>query len=319
MAHPYDPTRPQAAVAALDRVGPCTVVWLNETQDYLGAPGDAAEGVTAKLRSLLTDPARAPVLVPGTLWHDHREALTRQSGSQVARVLDGTVIELPETFTGAGLDAMGRAAGVDARLGAAVRHAEDGHITQYLAGEPELLARFAAAPPAAKAVIWAAMDARRLGHRNALPLALLEAAAPAYLTDAQWDQLGEDWLEQALAYTARPCKGARGPVTRIRPGRFRHRTARPPAAVEGAEGPVYRLADYLEQHGRRHRAGQIPRPATGPRPPPAPTPPTCTSSGTPPGTAACTATPPNYSKPAKVLGTLAGASDPLRCCVGVTS
>ncbi|MFD1938721.1 hypothetical protein ACFSKW_45395 [Nonomuraea mangrovi] len=104
------------------------------------------------------------------------------------------------------------------------------------------------------------MDARRLGHRNALPLALLEAAAPAYLTDAQWDQLGEDWLEQALAYTARPCKGARGPVTRIRPGRFRHRTARPPAAVEGAEGPVYRLADYLEQHGRRHRAGQIPPP-----------------------------------------------------------
>ncbi|MFD1938722.1 hypothetical protein ACFSKW_45400 [Nonomuraea mangrovi] len=107
--HPYDPTRPQAAVAALDRVGPCTVVWLNETQDYLGASGDAAEGVAAKLRSLLTDPARAPVLVLvlGTLWHDHREALTRQSGSQVARVLDGTVIELPETFTGAGLDAMG--------------------------------------------------------------------------------------------------------------------------------------------------------------------------------------------------------------------
>ncbi|MFI1997069.1 hypothetical protein [Actinoplanes sp. NPDC020271] len=33
--HPYDPTRPQAAVADLQRVGPCTVVWLNEAQHYL--------------------------------------------------------------------------------------------------------------------------------------------------------------------------------------------------------------------------------------------------------------------------------------------
>ena len=44
------------------------------------------------------------------------------------------------------------------------------------------------------------------------PQAFLEAAAPGYLTDADWDALGEDWLEQALAYTAVPCKGARGPL-----------------------------------------------------------------------------------------------------------
>ena len=94
-----------------------------------------------------------------------------------------------------------------------------------------------------------------------LPQAFLEAAAPGYLTDDQWDALGEDWLEQALAYTAVPCKGARGPLTRIRP-RPARRAARhrgdQPASMAAAAGPLYRLADYLDQHGRAHRASQIP-------------------------------------------------------------
>ena len=79
------------------------------------------------------------------------------------------------------------------------------------------MARYRNAPPAAAALIDAAIDARRLGMGVALPLAFLEAAAPGYLTDADWDALGEDWLEQALAYTAAPCNGIRGPLTRIRP------------------------------------------------------------------------------------------------------
>ena len=75
------------------------------------------------------------------------------------------------------------------------------------------------------------MEERALVHREAClddgrgvlcvltdaGFAVLEAAAPGYLTGDQWDALGEDWLEQALAYTAVPCKGARGPLTRIRP------------------------------------------------------------------------------------------------------
>ena len=94
-----------------------------------------------------------------------------------------------------------------------------------------------------------------------LPQAFLEAAAPGYLTDDQWDVLGEDWLEQALAYAAVPCKGARGPLTRIRP-RPASRAARhrgdQPIGTAAAAGPLYRLADYLDQHGRAHRASQIP-------------------------------------------------------------
>ena len=112
------------------------------------------------------------------------------------------------------------------------------------------------------------MDARRLGMGVGLPQAFLEAAAPGYLTDTEWDALGEDWLEQALAYTAVPCKGVRGPLTRIRPRPARSRATGPgsrdsdeqlaggQASIAG--GPLYRLADYLDQHGRHHRKSQFP-------------------------------------------------------------
>jgi hypothetical protein len=108
------------------------------------------------------------------------------------------------------------------------------------------------------------MDARRLGHRPALPHALLAAATPAYLTDTDWDAAGEDWLEQALAYTAAPCNGVAGPLTRIRPRPARSRRRRSGSPDSGsrepdvAGGPVYRLADYLHQYGRRHRGDQFP-------------------------------------------------------------
>ena len=243
--HPFDPTRPEAALADLARVGPRTVVWLNETQLYLDTPGDAGERVAAALRTLLTDPGRAPVLILGTLWPQHWDTLTQSRGTrpQACTVLDGTDIAVPAAFTGPALADLRRAAGGDPRLAAAAG-APDGQVTQYLAGVPELMARYRNAPPAARALIHAAMDARRLGHSLALPHALLEAAAPAYLTGTEWDTAGEDWLEQALAWTAAPCKGVSGPLTRIRP--------RPPG------GPAYRLADYLDQHGRRHRATQFP-------------------------------------------------------------
>ncbi|WP_130510953.1 hypothetical protein [Krasilnikovia cinnamomea] len=78
---------------------------------------------------------------------------------------------------------------------------------------------------------------------------MLAHAAPGYLDDHDWDSLGEDWLEQALAYTATPCKGARGPLTRIRPR---------PDDLRVNRQPHYRLADYLEQLGRTERAGTYP-------------------------------------------------------------
>jgi len=273
--HPIDPSPPEAALRELPAVGPRTVVWLNDAQHYLDPPdSQLGERVAAGLRELLRDPARAPVLVLATLWPEYWHGLTaRPAGgadphAQARELLDGHDITVPAAFTVTQLQQLDQAG--DARLAQAAAGAQDGQIIQFLAGVPELLARYRNAPPAAEALIHAAMDARRLGMGIALPQAFLEAAAPGYLTDTEWDALDDDWLKRALDYTAEDAKGVRGPLTRIRP-----RPARPGAGGSGSQnsdeqladgqdsaagGPLYRLADYLDQHGRTDRKGQIPPP-----------------------------------------------------------
>ena len=267
--HPIDPSRPDAALRELPGIGPRSVVWLNEAQFYLDvADGGLGERVAAGLRELLRDPARAPVLVLATLWPQFWDALTaRPAGgadphAQARELLAGRDIKVPAAFTAARMERLSQAG--DVRLAQAAAAAQDGQVIQFLAGAPELLARYRHAPPAAAAVIQAAMDARRLGMGISLPHAFLEAATPGYLTDTEWDALGQDWLEQALAYTAAPCKGVAGPLTRIRPRQASSRPRKSDSLGSGGQkpdapgGPVYRLADYLDQYGRRHRGDQIP-------------------------------------------------------------
>ena len=148
------------------------------------------------------------MLVVATLWPDHWEKLTTRAEpdrhAQARELLSGHNIAVPERFSAAALSALAQAARTDLRLADAAAHAADGQITQYLAGAPVLLDRYQRTPPTARALIQVAMDARRLGCSPHLPLALLEAAAPGYLTDTDWDQLDDDWLAQALTSTATP-------------------------------------------------------------------------------------------------------------------
>jgi len=227
-------------------------VWLNEAQFYLDpAEAGLGERIAAGLREPLRDPGRAPVLVLATMWPGFWDTLTGRPAAdedrhvQARELLAGHDITVPAAFTPAQMSQLTQAS--DVRMALAARSAPAGEVIQFLAGAPELLARYCNAPPAAAALIDAAMDARRLGMGAGLPQAFLEAAAPGYLTDDQWDGLGEDWLEQALAYTAVPCRGARGPLTRIRPRPARNAArnrGNQPASMAAAEGPLYRLADY---------------------------------------------------------------------------
>ena len=214
------------------------------------------------------------MLVLATLWPQFWDGLTaRPEGgadphAQARELLDGHDITVPAAFDPGQLQRLSQAE--DARLAQAAAGAQDGQVIQFLAGAPKLLARYRNAPPAAAALIDAAMDARRLGMGVGLPKAFLGAAGPGYLTGTEWDQVAEDedWLEQALTYTAKPSLGVRGPLTRIRPRPARARGPGPgsPASDEQlADGPadmpgmpLYRLADYLDQHGRHHRKSQIP-------------------------------------------------------------
>jgi hypothetical protein len=258
--HPYDPTRPQAALAELEKAGPGTIIWLNEAQNYLMPPDPVlAEQVAAGLRTVLADSGRGPVLVLATLWPDYWTALTTHPPAgdpdlyaQARDLLIGSAVTLPDVFTAAEIAGLG-GPGIDARLRYAADHAENGRITQYLAGAHEVEERFRTAldtTPGVRALLQVAIDARRLGFPVALPHALLEQAAPGYLDDHDWDALGDDWLESALAYTAQPCKGARGLLTRIR--------VRPGEPSLSGGQPCYRLADYLEQLGGTERGGVFP-------------------------------------------------------------
>ena len=254
--HPYDPTRPEAAADAIDQVGSYTIVWLNEAQLYLVPLGEhLGERIAAGLRTLLTTEDRGPVLILATMWPGHWTALTNRPMdegladpyAQARELLIATDVDVPEAFTPTNLTDVEMRR--DPRLRRAGKHAVRGRVTQYLAGAPLLLDRYRKALPAARAVVDVAIDARRLGRLPVIPQALLEHAAVGYLDDDQWDQIDDDWFEQALAYTARSCNGARGPLTRIRPR---------PGESGPAGRPMYRLADYLEQTGATQRASVYP-------------------------------------------------------------
>ncbi|MGQ4434569.1 hypothetical protein [Streptomyces sp. SAS_260] len=263
--HPIDPGRPEAALAELADLAPYTVVWLNEAQFYL-AHDQLGEQVAAGLRALLRDRTRGPVLVLATLWPKYWDDLTVRTDAdrhaQARELLDGHRIKVPDSFTVADLTALNSTIGHDPRLGEAAERASDGQITQYLAGVPVLMDRYEdAAPPATKALIYAAMDARRLGAGVRIPLAWLVRAVPGYLTETQWDQTRKDWLKGALKYATRPCNGIPGILTPVKTGASRKQRNRRADGTENStvgQGPLYRLADYLDQHGRRHRAEMIP-------------------------------------------------------------
>ncbi|MGW4231153.1 hypothetical protein ACWEF9_17960 [Streptomyces sp. NPDC004980] len=268
--HPLAPTHPDAALAELADVAPYTVIWLNEAQFYL-APEPLGERVAAGLRELLRDPARGPVLVMATLWPEHWQTLTTRTGkdrhAQARELLDGHRIDVPETFTPHDLVTLAGAAGTDPRLGEAAERAQNHQVTQYLAGVLALMNRYQAARGATRALVHAAMGARRLGAGPYIPLAWLAEAAPGYLTTAEWYATDRDWLAHALDYVTRDCAGIPGILTPVktttprnqRKGRSAAGTG--PAAVRqgrDTHGPQYQLADYLDQFGRRHRADRIP-------------------------------------------------------------
>ncbi|GGQ35319.1 hypothetical protein GCM10010266_68510 [Streptomyces griseomycini] len=262
--HPFDPTRARAALEDMHRIGSRTVVWLNEAQHYLGDRA-AGEEIAAAVHDLLVSPQRGPVLVLGTLWPDYVQqytALPTPGGpdphSRVRELLAGRTVSVPDAFDPRALAAAtALAEGGDRLLADALtRVRADGRLTQDLAGGPALLERYRTASPAAQALLQAAMDARRLGVGLHLPQVFLTDAAADYLHDTDWNQLTEDWAEKVYAELAEKVHGKQASLSRVTPRPQR----RPPGPSVSAgapslqlAGPVFRLADYLEQHGRTTR------------------------------------------------------------------
>ncbi|MGW0954765.1 hypothetical protein ACWDAO_12515 [Streptomyces sp. NPDC001212] len=252
--HPLDPSPAQALASALQEgIAPSTVIWLNELQRYVGEQaGACAERIAAGLRGLLQDSTSHPVLILGTVWPEFWNTLTAtplpgrpDPYAQARALLEGKAVHVPAAFEAQELEDARMVGGHDPRLADALAHAAGGRITQYVAGAPALLERYRTAPAAARAVIAVAMDASRLGGVALVGREFLEAAAESYLSDDDYDALGEDWLEDALAYTQQPSKGVRGLLSQVR--------ARPTTSRGG-----WRLSDYMDHIGRTERRFSAP-------------------------------------------------------------
>jgi hypothetical protein len=261
--HPFDPTRAEAALEDLERVRPRTVVWLNEAQHYLG-DDQIGERVAAAVHSLLTHSQRTPVLILATLWPEYARAYTAlprpgdpDSHSRVRELLAGRTLSVPDRFDAPALRAASALAKDGDRLLAntLTRASTHGQVTQDLAGVPELLQRYEYGTPTGRAVLEVAMDARRLGVGLHLPQAFLTDAAIDYLSDTDYDNLPDDWAEAAFAELAHLVHGKQAPLRRAaaRPARRPPKTPPPTTSPGSAAGPSFRLADYLEQHGRTAR------------------------------------------------------------------
>ena len=268
---PLEYPRTAAALAARLQAGiPAgTVLWLGELGRY--ADADGAATALRGLDDLLDEDG---YLVVATIWPWQWDACIAAVGagrgagdpawlagrmlarldelslydpSSISPRYGGGFLDVPDRFT---VGELAEAAGSgDPLLAVAAAAAgPDGRLTQYLAGVPELLHRYAGpgGDPRGRAVLTAAMDASRFGLTGPLPATLLERAAGGYLPGApsaadQENEAGQEGAPGAgLAWAAATDSGGVGGLE----------------AVPAGESAGYRLASALGQHGRRSRQDQ---------------------------------------------------------------
>jgi hypothetical protein len=228
---------------------PRLIVWLDELQRFLEGPylTPGSAPITAQtVRYLLTAPT--PVIIVGTAWLSYATRLGATEADpatghpqfrypSAADILDLADIVNLETFSDDERSAAKKLMSHDPRLAEALA---DPHynVTEVLAGAPELIRRYQQATEEQKAVLHAALDARRLGTsgmQGPLSEGFLRDAARLYLSTVHPD---DTWFPPALAELTsgnRPHDRAMAPLIPI-----------PSADRTHVRG--YIVADYLLQH-----------------------------------------------------------------------
>jgi hypothetical protein len=286
----YPPTAAALAARLDDGVPPWTVLWLGDLCRYVDADGGVA--ALSRLAGLLDGEGR---LVITTAWPEHWDAYVtaarasrgegdplRAAGRLVAGLDEvamfyapdparGGVIDVPARFTAEEVTAAA-VRGDPVLAVAAAAAGPDGQVTQCLAGGPALLRRYQdpAGDRYGQAMITAAMDASRLGHAGPLPAALLPDAALGYLPTALAADAASDraaalaWASTELEGEPRPLEPAPAAVAADHQSAGHrsagHRSAGHRSAGHrsaGNQAVAYRIAGYLDQHGRRTRRDQL--------------------------------------------------------------
>lgn len=258
------PRTPQLLAARLERgIPPRTVLWLDELRHY----ADDSDGHEALERLADELPGYDRVIVIAGVWDESWRRYTEKRSAPdsssdrslsllralpeiqdlpIANPEKGGVIDVPERFdeTAIQLALQSGDDGLAKAVGAASESGQAGQIAQYLAGVPALLERYEGpgADPYTRALITAAIDVVRLGHRGLLSDELLVDAAPAYLSNRDQARVhapAAAWA-RALAGAAEELRGAVCALEPIAP-------------EDGVGIAGYRLAEFLIQYGSRTR------------------------------------------------------------------
>ena len=220
------------------------VVWLNETQKFLGPKGLTV----ATVRHILALPW--PVTIIGTMWPQRYDTLAgppdmalgdaNEDSREILTMLAERKDLLPR-FSNAELDRAASLATRDPRIGEAVSETGSWNLTETLAAAPDLISRWLnAADLYGAAVITAAVIARRCGHPEPLPANVLESVAETVLTPAARGRTTERWFQAALDWARAPVRGPAAPLTP---------QATIPGVVEGDQ-----VSDVLVQQAVRDKS-----------------------------------------------------------------
>ncbi|MEU7607741.1 hypothetical protein [Micromonospora sp. NPDC049204] len=212
-------------IANADFKLPPIIIWLDEFQRFLEGPYLTPGHTTitaAAIRKLLEAPS--PVVIVATLWPEYANQLRstefdvthglhRPRYPSALDILDDrrlTEISL-DSFTPEERWEAARLAPADPRLMLALENA-DYNLTEVLSGALEIVRRYERGTKEQRAIVDAAVDARRLGIQGPLDSALLLGASRAYLTgyypDDSWFQSNLD----ELTSTDRPQDRGTAPV-----------------------------------------------------------------------------------------------------------
>lgn len=218
------------------------VVWLNETQRFLGPDGIEP----SLLRRMLVN--TRPILVIGTIWPDLYESLTDPfSGLELAdpgrdaREILGMLADRRDLFANFTADEYQRAlvtAQQDPRIEEAIKNGRDVPLAAMLAGAPELIRRWVTATnPYGSAVLSSAVFANICGHPDPIPVAVLKSLVACFLSSEQRARLTDpNWFNNALDWCVQPIRGNLAPLV--------------PQSETIGNVDGYSVSDVLVQHGR---------------------------------------------------------------------
>lgn len=199
-----------------------TVVWLDDLERYL-----STDNLDDGLLAALCPPGRTDVVLLATLRSQARDALgidTDESTGRARRVLTRTTpVHFGRRFDRAEVTAAQRHRS-DPRIAAALDSESGAGLTEHLAAGPPAVARWQTGrdgenEPGA-ALISAAVDLRRAGYLEPVPLDWLVELHTVYLSERFRGRLGETDLAGALEWATASVRGASSCLLPVGPSRY---------------------------------------------------------------------------------------------------